>query len=31
MKHMNNKGGRLQTQLVIMFIKGTLTVCASEY
>lgn len=31
MKHMNNKGVLIQTQLVIMFIKGTLTVCASEY
>lgn len=31
MKHMNNKGVLIQTQLVIMFIKATLTVCASEY
>lgn len=31
MKHMNNKGVLIQTQLVIMFIKGMLTVCAGEY
>lgn len=31
MKHMNNKGGLLQTQHVIIFIKGTLAICASRY
>lgn len=31
MRSMNNKGVLIQTQHVIMFIKGTSAFCASEY
>lgn len=31
MRRMNNKGALIQTQHVIIFIKGTLAICASEY